>query len=294
MSKPTLTALYLVKNEEEFLSLSVATVVDGVDRIIIIDNGSTDGTLDAIAGIKAAHPMKVETHVFKDDFDKACEYNNRNKSLELVRTDWVMMLDADQLMSDGWHKWVVRAMADKKYDAIRFRYQHLVGSMEYIHKTFYEKHFDSRLHPDVPLWQTMMYRMRPSLKCSPASAVNSFFREQHHANCDQSMKDRKFYNCGSATCWHFGFAKRNMMDMSCYRIHRGDYGHEPETKERLTKELRESENPFKFIGSVCRGYHRKEDMPWPVRKQWDKQYKLELDADGFIQKRVCLDTGIAM
>lgn len=84
------------------------------------------------------------------------------------------------------------------------------------------------------------------------------------------------------------------MDMSAYRIHRGDYGHDPELKKKLTKELRESGNPFKFIGSVCRGNYTSRDVPSVIRNQWGKQYDLELDKDGFIQKRTCLLTGKEM
>lgn len=291
MSAPTLTALFLFKDEHEFLPLSVESIIRDVDEVVLIDNGSSDGSQAIAKEIRESNPSKVRYYEMDGDFDACCEFNNRNKSIKHVHTEWVMVLDADQIISDGWKKWVRGPMADKKYDAIRFRYQHVVGSMEYIHKTFYEKQKDPTLHPDVPLWQTVMYRMRADLECKPACLVNSWFKEQHHANFDQSMKGRRFYNCGSATCWHFGFAKENMMDMSVYRIHRGDYGHDSELKKRMTKELLESGNPFKFIGSVCRGDYRKMDLPSSVREQFNKRYRLELDKDGFIQQRYDINTG---
>jgi hypothetical protein len=278
----TITALYLAKNEEEFLPLSVATII------------STDLTFPIAKKLEEKYPHKVRVHQFDEDFDKACEFNNRNKALKLVSSSWVMPLDADQLMSDGWYKWVRGPIHDKRYDAIRSRYEHYVGSYEHIHKAFYEKQKNNSLHPEVPLWQTTMFRMRPDLKCTPACLVDDRFREFHHASFDNSMVGRKFYNSGSTTVFHYGFSKRDMMGMSIYRIGRGDYGHDPELKQRMIAELKESGNPFKFIGSVQRVDYGKDQVPNVMRNMFGKTYKLELDKDGFIQSRIHIPSGVKM
>lgn len=290
----TITALYLVKNEEEFLPLSVATVIDSVDKVVIIDNESTDGSLVIAESIRDRHPDKIELHKMEGDFDHNCEFNNRNKSLQYVKTDWVLALDADQLLSDGWHNWIKHKLDDRRFDAIRFRYEHYVGSYEHIHKTFYEKQKNNSLYPEVPLWQTVLWRMRPDFEFKPAALSDPRFMEFHHASPDLSMTGRSFYNCGSATVFHYGFSKKNMMDMSVYRIHRGDYGHDDETKARLTKELVESNNPFKFIGSVHRVDYKKNMVPSVMRSKFGKTYKLELDTKGFIQSRIHIPTGRSM
>lgn len=287
---PSITALYLIKNEEEFLPLSVATIIDHVDKVILVDNGSTDNTRPVMHVIKTGYPDKV--HTFSDDnnFDRDCEYNVRNRWLSKVDTDWVMPLDADQMLSDGWHKWVRMPLQDSRYDAIRFLYEHWVGDCRHIHKTFYEKQKDQALHPDVPLYQDVLFRMRPDLKWSPAAWLDGRFKEFHHASPGPSMVGRRFFRSGSATCFHAGFIKRNMMDMSRYRIQRGDYGHEQDRKDQLIKELTESKNPFKFIGSVHRVDYGPERIPSVMRNQWNK-YSLELDEEGFIQKRIENATG---
>lgn len=292
--KQTITALYLAKNEEEFLPLSVATIINDCDEVVIVDNGSTDSTLKIARELEQQHPGKVKVHQFEDDFDKACEYNNRNKALKLVSSSWVMPLDADQLMSDGWWKWVRGVIHNPKYDAVRARYEHYVGSYEHIHKSFYEKQKNNDLHPDVPLWQTIAFRMRPDLQCTPASLVDKRFKDFHHASFDNSMVGRRFYNCGSVTIYHYGFSKLDMMGMSLYRIHRGDYGHDEDTKARLSKELIDSGNPFKFIGSVQEVDYGRERVPSVMRDMFGKTYKLELDKDGFIQSRTHIPTGRKM
>lgn len=292
--KETITALYLVKNEEEFLPLSVATIIDDVDEVVIIDNGSSDSTVAIAKELESRH-HKVKVYHLKDDFDKACEYNNRNKSIKLVNSTWVMPLDADQLMSDGWWKWVRGPISDPKYDAVRARYEHYVGSYEHIHTTFYEKQKNNSLHPDVPLWQTILFRMRPDLECMPASRVDSRFKDFHHASFDNSMHNRKFFNSGSTTVFHYGFSKKNMMDMSAYRIQRGDYGHDQEKKDQMIKELRESGNPFHFIGgAVTRVDYDKSQVPKVMREKFGTTYKLDLFPDGRIKSRTHIPTGVKM
>ena len=291
----TITALYLVKNESEFLPLSVATVIDYVDKAVIIDNESTDGSLEIAESLREANPEKIRVHQMQGDFDNNCEFNNRNKSLQYVDTDWVLALDADQLLSDGWYMWIKSKIEEPKYDAIRFRYEHYVGSYEHIHKTFYEKQKNNSLHPEVPLWQTVLWRMRPDFEFKPAALSDSRFKEFHHASPDLSMTGRSFYNCGSATVFHYGFSKKNMMEMSAYRIHRGDYGHDREEKDRMIAELRASGNPFHFVGGgVVRVDYGKDQVPTVMKKMFGNTYKLELFDDGRIKSRIHIPTGERM
>lgn len=293
MSAPTITALYLVKNEEEWLPMSVATIINDVDELVLIDNESTDGTWDIITQLKYDHPEKVVADKMAGDFDKCCEYANRNKSLKYVTSDWVMTLDADQLISDGWYKWARNAIADRKNDAVRFRYEHYVGSYEHIHKAFYEKQKNPELYPEVPLWQTVLWRMRKDLEFHPAMESDPRFKEFHHASPDLSMRNRRFYNCGSATCFHYGFSRNNMMHQSAYRIQRGDYGHDQVVKDKMIAELKASGNPFHFVsdGVVPVDYGR-EHVPSVIRDKFGRTYRLELYPDGRIKQRYSIKTGL--
>lgn len=60
-------------------------------RIIVVDSGSTDGTLEIISGFPQAE-------VFHRSFDSAAA--QCNFGLTLVRTEWVLSLDADYELSD--------------------------------------------------------------------------------------------------------------------------------------------------------------------------------------------------
>lgn len=51
-----------VKNEEEFLAAAVRSIVDSVEEIVVVDNGSTDATPAVIAALRADYPDTIVSH----------------------------------------------------------------------------------------------------------------------------------------------------------------------------------------------------------------------------------------
>ncbi len=80
----------IVKNEEKHLVKCLRSVRDVVDEMIIVDTGSTDKTND-IAKVFGA---KVFDFPWTGDFSAA-----RNHSLEQATGDWILVLDADEVIS---------------------------------------------------------------------------------------------------------------------------------------------------------------------------------------------------
>jgi len=278
----TITALYCLKNEVEFIERSVATVIHQVEEIVLFDTGSTDGTIEAIKRIEArafisAAPMpRIKFIQHPVDFDHGCEYATRNVALTHCTKDWVLALDADQLMSDGWRDQVDPYMRDHAAECIGVNYEHLVGSYEYVHKP----------ECGVPPTTWVLFRRTPHLHWKSASEVCEWARPEHHASAERSCRPGSLRVCTSATCFHYGFAKRNMMEMAIYRVGRGDSGHAPEKKQELIGLLKESNNPFLFCGPVERVKYGREKVPAVMREAFDNTYKLELDGEGRILRRV--------
>ena len=77
----------LARNEAEQIEAALASVADFVDEMVVLDTGSTDATV-AIAERCGA---VVHSIAWPGDFAPA-----RNRALELVRGDWVLVLDADE------------------------------------------------------------------------------------------------------------------------------------------------------------------------------------------------------
>lgn len=85
----TLALAMIVKNEEGCLRDCLASAAAIVDETVIGDTGSTDGT----AAIAAEFGAKVLKIAWNDDFSAA-----RNAVLEHVRSDWILHMDADEVL----------------------------------------------------------------------------------------------------------------------------------------------------------------------------------------------------
>lgn len=92
----TIWAIAMVKNEADIL----AAVIDhlfrqGVDRMLVVDNGSTDGTLDLVRALATQHPIDIGT-------DDEVGYFQSHKMSVLAAharragADWVIPFDADE------------------------------------------------------------------------------------------------------------------------------------------------------------------------------------------------------
>lgn len=83
-----LTALVLTWNEEENIG-KVLQRLDWLEKIIIVDSGSTDNTLNIIKKF-------VNTEIYFRRFDSFAE--QCNYGLSLIKTTWVLSLDADYIL----------------------------------------------------------------------------------------------------------------------------------------------------------------------------------------------------
>ncbi|CAM3522470.1 glycosyltransferase [Paenibacillus lupini] len=106
----------IVRNEEDMLSECLDSIRDIADELIVVDTGSTDGTVD-IALRYGARVIRTE---WKDDFSSA-----RNLVLEHARTIWVLVLDADERLS-GDVRSLRRELRKAASSAYRVRMEHLL------------------------------------------------------------------------------------------------------------------------------------------------------------------------
>jgi glycosyltransferase involved in cell wall biosynthesis len=80
----------IVKDEENDLVKCIQSVKPVVDEIIVVDTGSADRTKDIATALGA----KVFEFSWENDFSAA-----RNFSISQARGDWVLILDADEVIS---------------------------------------------------------------------------------------------------------------------------------------------------------------------------------------------------
>ncbi len=79
----------IVKDEAELLPNCLASVQGLVDEMVVLDTGSTDQTV----AIAKAHGAEVYESKWPNDFAIA-----RNQALQYVQGEWVLVLDADEVL----------------------------------------------------------------------------------------------------------------------------------------------------------------------------------------------------
>jgi len=84
----------ITKNEEKYLARCLASARAIVDEMIVVDTGSTDQTKD----IATVFGAKVFDFDWSDDFSAA-----RNFSISKATGEWILILDADEVISAGDH-----------------------------------------------------------------------------------------------------------------------------------------------------------------------------------------------
>jgi glycosyltransferase involved in cell wall biosynthesis len=90
--KPKLSLAMIVKNEARCLARCLNSVRSIMDEIVIVDTGSTDGTMEIAKGFEA----KISHFDWVNDFSAA-----RNNALDRTEGDWILVLDADECASEA-------------------------------------------------------------------------------------------------------------------------------------------------------------------------------------------------
>ncbi|MFG2408593.1 glycosyltransferase [Streptomyces brevispora] len=90
----SVTAAVLTCNEEDNIGNCLTSLVDDADRVLLIDSGSTDKTVDAARRARADVRVLVASWV--DDFA-----HHRNIALSETTDGWVWYVDADEVLASA-------------------------------------------------------------------------------------------------------------------------------------------------------------------------------------------------
>ncbi len=146
------SALFIVKNEEEYFPFSLRAVHEAVDEVVVVDNGSADST----PAIARRFP-KVKL-LFSDADDFSALWNH---GLAQVTGDWFLFLAADEVFYPDLKEALPRLCARGDVDAYTCWFYHLMRSYWYVQNSsdrdglFYRVflvrrvpgvHFEGRVH----------------------------------------------------------------------------------------------------------------------------------------------------
>lgn len=92
-SKSDITFIILTKNEELHIARAIENVAPVARRIIVVDSGSTDRT------VEIAESLGAEVHFLEWPGNQAQQMNNALGKIK-IDTDWIFRLDADEYLTD--------------------------------------------------------------------------------------------------------------------------------------------------------------------------------------------------
>jgi len=89
--KITLSVALAVRNEEQNLKLCLLSIRNFADEIVVVDGGSTDRTVEIA---KECNAKVIQT-------DNPLMFHiNKQKALDACRGDWILQLDADEIVTE--------------------------------------------------------------------------------------------------------------------------------------------------------------------------------------------------
>ena len=133
----TLSICMIVKNEEVNLPRLFKSIRNLADEIIVVDTGSKDSTPQLI---QKEPNTKLITAPWENDFAKA-----RNISLSHATGDWILILDADETMTE--HVLIRELISESKHDAFQLRIKNLQPQNNL---TKFEEAYVTRLFKNKP------------------------------------------------------------------------------------------------------------------------------------------------
>ncbi len=111
----TIVGMLRIKNEARWIERCISSILPVCDRVLVMDDHSTDGTPDLCAAIP-------RVHVFPSPFEGLNETRDKNWLLEQVgKPDWIIAIDGDEMLMPGCESKLVDAMKHPYYTALSFR-----------------------------------------------------------------------------------------------------------------------------------------------------------------------------
>lgn len=104
-----LSVVLITRNEAHRLRTCLASVAFA-DEVVVVDHGSTDGTADLARALGA---KVVETDTWPGFGPQ------KNRALALATGEWVLSIDADEVVSPELAASIQAALAEPRYDAYR-------------------------------------------------------------------------------------------------------------------------------------------------------------------------------
>jgi glycosyltransferase involved in cell wall biosynthesis len=170
-----------------------------VDELVIIDNGSTDGTLEAYK----KYP-KIKNILYTTGYDEGRDKIMLLEEAKKRNPDWIIWIDGDEVFEDHFTREVAENYMNSKYNRITFRMCNFWLSKERCR--FDGQYYLYNLHPQRSMWKNVL---------------EAYFRNRKLHNGDIMGIPGKIF-ISPYRLKHYGYVNRAEMQMKLDRYLEND------------------------------------------------------------------------
>lgn len=137
--RPTLAAVAICRDEIRDIRGFLANVIAVVDEVVVVDDGSTDGTLEVL---RAAGP---KVRVVERRLEPAGGFAaQRNTGIEAATADWLLHMDIDERITPALAREIRAVLPGSTLDAYRYRRLNF-----FLHRPFRAGGWETWNHPQL-------------------------------------------------------------------------------------------------------------------------------------------------
>ena len=192
MEKQSISLCLITKNEEKYLEQCLNSVKGIVDEIIVVDTGSDDKTKEIAKKFNA----KIFDFKWVDDFSAA-----RNESLKHATKDWILVLDADEIIEKE-HLEIIKEAIDSAEENI--------AGFALEQRSYINKYFEGAAQnfSDFELVKEYKFYISNVLVRLFKNKLGIHFKHRVHELVEDSIKEKHLkYKKIDAVLHHFGSLK---------------------------------------------------------------------------------------
>lgn len=127
---PQVDCFLIVRDEEELLQYcleSFGSIVDLVGLVSVVDNGSTDATMDILDSFRTRLPLRVVRDVADSHHGRL-----RSRALKPLTAPWIYYLDADETHTGDMRDWLASDEKERADQWEHYKYTTIVDRLHYV------------------------------------------------------------------------------------------------------------------------------------------------------------------